>query len=101
MAPEAVQPMVGHLQKSTKIGRLALVQEEVRARGIAVDPVATLEKPQRHESVEKVAGRARVETKPVPHSFTVLRVLREFGEHLHLDCAQQNLRCPEAKTDLQ
>src|SRR5262245_57013647 len=98
MAPEAVQPMVGHLQKSTEIGRLALVQEEVRARGIAVDAVATLEKPQRHESVEKVARRARVETKPLPHSVTVLRVLREFREQLHLDSAQQNLRRPKAKT---
>src|SRR3954467_3136201 len=49
VAPEGVQAMVGHLQNTSDVGGLLPVQEQVRARRVAVHPVLALEEPQRYE----------------------------------------------------
>jgi hypothetical protein len=41
-----------------------------------------------------------VKAQPVAQSLAALRVPRELGEQLHLDCAQECLRGPEAEADL-
>jgi hypothetical protein len=65
-APEAIQAVVGHLQDAAHVRRLVLVEEQVRARCVVVNPVATLEEPEGHQRVEKVPRRPRVQTQPVP-----------------------------------
>ena len=91
MAPESVQAVIGHLQEPADIRRLAFVEEEVCAWRVRVDAIATFEKAQCDESVQKIPVRPRMKAKPVPDGFSVLGVSRELGEELHLDCAKKHL----------
>src|SRR5436853_4559482 len=92
--------MVGHFQNAADVRGLALVQEQVSAGRIAINPVAALEEAKCHQRVQKILGRTRVKSQPVPQSLAALRLPRELREQLHLHCAQERLRGPEAKAEL-
>src|SRR5207253_2269814 len=82
-APEAVQAVIGHLQDAADVRGLALVQEQVRAGRVAIDPVAALEEPKCYQRVEEILGRAGVKAQPVPYCLAALRMPSELGEQFH------------------
>ena len=61
VAPMAVEPLVGHLEHAADVGRLVFVEEEVGRGRVGVDSVAAFQEAERHQRVEKVAGRSRMQ----------------------------------------
>ena len=100
VVPEAEQAFVRHLEHSADVGRLALVEEQAGRSGVAVRALLALEKAKRHERVEEVARRARMQAQPRAQCFAVQGLLREHGEEFHADGAQEHLRPPEAEAHL-
>ena len=88
--------MVGHFENATDIGWLALVEEEICAGGVVVPVIASLEKFQRHERIQKIAGRSRMQAESTLQRFEILRVLGKLCEQLHLDSAQKRFGSPES-----
>ena len=64
MAPEGIEPVVGHLENAANVGWLALVQEERGGRRVAVIAVTALEKFKRHQRIEKIPRPAAMQPKP-------------------------------------
>ena len=100
-APKRIQPAVGHLENATDIGWLALVEEKICAGRVVVATIASFEKFQRHERIEKIPGRSRMQVEPRLQSFKILRVFGKFCEEFHLDGAQKRLGSPESQAHLQ
>lgn len=67
------------------------VKEEVGLRGVCVNLCFARQKSKGHESVEKVACRARVQTKASGKGGEGLGPVRQFRENTHFDSAQECL----------
>ena len=80
VGPKRIQPLVGHFENATDIGWLALVEEEIRTGRVVVSAVAAFEKFQRHERIQKIAGRSRMQAEPPLQRFEILRVFGKFCE---------------------
>ena len=77
VAPEAIEPRVGHLEEAAHIARAARSRNRAVSRGVAVARVGAvavaLEKAQRHERVEEVGNRAAVQAqRPSANSAPVM-----------------------------
>ena len=77
------------------------VEEEFGLGRVGVGVPRALEEPERGERVEKVPGRPRMEAEAPAEHLEFLRAVGEFGEHAHLDGAQEGLRRPERQSRLQ
>ena len=100
VVPERIKTLVGHLEDSADVGRLALIQKEVGRGRVVVLAVSALEKAQRDERVEEVARRTRMQAKASLDGCEVLGMLGEFGKQFHLDGAQERFGGPEAQAHL-
>jgi hypothetical protein len=64
-------------------------------------PIDSIQKTEGDQGIEEILSRARVQAQPSLETIQIFRVLRQFGEYLHFYRAQQGLRRPETKADLQ
>ena len=101
VTPEAVQTLVRHLEDAADVGRLLLVEERIGGRSVGVLAARALQKSQRHQGVQKIAGGARMQAEPPLYALQRLRPFRQIGEQLHLHRAQQDLRRPKSQAHLQ
>src|ERR1051325_7075444 len=93
--------MAAHLEDAADVGWLRLVEKQRRLRRVRIDAAFSLQKTQRHERVEEVARRSLVQTQPLLKIVERERLLRQLGEQLHLDGAQERSRRPEPQSYLQ
>src|SRR6185369_3919178 len=98
--PEPIEPSVRHLEHAADVARLLLVEEDLRRLHVRVSTVPTLEHPERHERIEEVPRRPRVERELTAEALEVQRAARERREDPELDGAQQRLRAPESEAKL-
>ena len=88
IAPEWIEPLVGHLQDSADVGRAPLVQERRTLSRVAIAAVAPLTVPlqesQRDEGVEEVVDPSRVEAELFADLLTGHRIGAEVREQLQL-----------------
>src|SRR5579863_724615 len=101
IVPVPVKPAVGHLENAADIRRLVLVKEQIGGGRVRVRAVLPLEKSERHQRVEKIAGGPRMQAQAAGERFERLRAARQFGEDLHFNCAEKRLRGPEGQAGLQ
>ena len=76
MAPERIQAAARHLENATHVGRLLLVEKQVCLRSVGVTVASTLQEPKRHESIEEIARRARVQAQAPADGLEGLRTVR-------------------------
>ena len=100
VAPERIEPGVGHLEEATDVGRALLVQERRRLRRVAIPSVVAVavapEEPERHECVEEVVDAAPVQAKASAELFTAHGLVTELGEQVELDRGEERLGGKEA-----
>ena len=101
MVPEPEQAEVGHLENAADIRRLALVEKQVGVRGVRVDAAGAREEAERHQRIEEIMRRSRMQAEAFAEAFGRRRLFRQPGEELEFDRAQQRLRCPERETGLE
>jgi hypothetical protein len=101
LAPEGVQPGVGHLQDAADVGGLAPVEEVVRLGGVRVAAAVAPEQAEGHEGVEEVTGAARVQAQAPGQGRQVQRPAGQLGEDAQFHGAEQGLGAPEAEAELQ
>src|SRR6201996_6398149 len=101
VAPEMVETGVGHLEQATDVGGLVLVEKVGGARGVGVVSVVALEAVEGDESVEEVAGRARMKADAAADAGEGLRTICEHGEELEFNSAEQDLGGKEAGAQLE
>ena len=90
-APMPVEALVCHLQNAADIGRLALVQKQVRRRRVAIVAILALQESQSDQRVEKVSGGTRMKAKTSGQCMPFFGAAGKFGEHFHLHGAEQSL----------
>jgi hypothetical protein len=100
-APEGIQPAVRHLEESANIGRLLLVEEEVRLRSVGVLVFVAGQESEGDQRVEEVPRRSGMQTEPSAKDLEVLGPGAELGEHPHLHGAEERLGAPEGESRLE
>jgi hypothetical protein len=104
VAPEPIQPRVGHLEDPADVVGTALVQEGGGLGGIAVAALGTvpvpLQEPRGDERVEEVVDPARMKPQPIAYLRAGQHLVAELREQLQLDRRQQHLRRPEPHAHL-
>ena len=99
--PEPVEPLVGHFQDAADIAGLGPIQVQRGLRRIGVGagriPVQHAE---RHQRVEEVTRRARVQLQAPGQFLQRLGTAAQLREHAQFDGAQQRLGAPEAPAEL-
>ena len=104
IAPERIQPCIGHLQDSADVGRAPLVQEHRGLGSVAIAATASvavaLQEPQRDQGVEKVVDPSGVEAEPFADLLPGHRLGAELREQLELHRREHRLRRPESHADL-
>lgn len=101
VVPEPEETGVGHFQDAAHVGRLGPVQEQVSGRAVAVDAMlVAVQQAQRHQSIEEVRGRPRVETHCGGEGRVVMAVAGQRGENSQLHRAEKRLGSHEAQAEL-
>ena len=88
VVPERIKTLVGHLEDSADVGRLALIQKEVGRGRVVILAVQALEKAQRDQRVQEIARRTRMQAETSLDCCEVLGVLGKLGKQFDLDGAQ-------------
>ena len=78
--------MGGHLEDAAHVRRLVAVEEVVSLGGIRVDVGFTLQKAKRHERIQKIPCRARMQPKASTQSVKRLGSFCQLGEKAHFHC---------------
>ncbi len=97
IGPVRIEAEVGHLKDAADVGGLALVEEEIGLGGVGVDACLPFEEAEGDESVEEVVRGAGMQVEASAEGCEIRRALRELGEELHFDCAEEDLRGPEGE----
>src|ERR1022692_2121152 len=93
--------MIGHLQDSAQIRRLAFVEIQVRSRRVVIRAINPDKEPERYQRIEKVARRSGIEAQAAAQGLQILGVPTQFGEYPDLHRAEQRFGRPEAHAHLQ
>ena len=101
VAPERIQPVIGHFEDPADVGRLAAVEEEGGFGGVAITVPFAKEKTECHQRVEEVARRAAVQPEAAVQGGKGFRAMGEFGEHAQFNGAKQRLGRPEGEAGLE
>ncbi|HWA84855.1 MAG TPA: hypothetical protein VG710_01420 [Opitutus sp.] len=101
MGPERIEPVIRHLEDAADVGRFFPVEKEGGLGSVAVAVAFTLEKAERDERIEEIAGGAFVQAEPAAQALEFFGAAGELGEDLHLDRAQERFRGPEGEAGLQ
>jgi hypothetical protein len=84
-----------------RIRVLATATKQVPSLGrVAVDAMFALEEAERYQGIEEVVGGTGMQAEAAAEFGERFGMAGEFGEDLHLDCAEQGLGGPEAEAYL-
>ena len=100
VAPETVQATACHLENTADVRGFVPVEKQIRFWCVGVAIPGSLQKAERHESIQEISRRARMQAKAFAEGCERLRTARELGEKPHLDRAQQRFRRPERQPRL-
>src|SRR5262249_46036772 len=100
-SPGSVEPRAHHLEQPAHVRWFCAVEEVRGFGGVPVRSSVALEHAESNQRVEEIPRAARMEAETLPEGFRLERPLRERREDAELDGAEQHLRAPECRAELE